>query len=166
MIRLAVRCRPEQADLVLAELSVLAPNGVEERHVPADLAAAPGATADPATTGALVEFAIYGAEGELPAIGELEAELDGELVELEATEVADDWAERWREFHRPVTVGGRITVRPPWTTPADPDSSNAPAEPAAPEAPGAPIEIVIDPAQAFGTGAHPTTRLCLAAMLA
>ena len=28
--------------------------------------------------------------------------------------VADDWAERWKQFHEPVLVGGRIWVRPPW----------------------------------------------------
>ncbi len=46
MIRLAVRCRPELAEQVLAELLVLAPSGVEEER---------GADC--------VEFAIYGAPG-------------------------------------------------------------------------------------------------------
>ena len=58
-------------------------------------------------------------------------------------EVRADWPERWREFHRPVRAGG-LWIGPPW-------------EPA-PPGPGA---VVIDPGQAFGTGAHPTTRLCL-----
>ena len=57
-------------------------------------------------------------------------------------EVADDWAERWRDWHRPLDVGP-LRVRPPW-------------EPARPGA----LDIVIDPGQAFGTGAHPSTRLC------
>ena len=69
-------------------------------------------------------------------------------VSVSGTEVADDWAERWREFHRPVLVGERVWVRPPW------------AEPRA----GA-LDLVIDPAQAFGTGAHPTTRLSLELLL-
>ena len=47
---------PEQADLVLAELTVLAPNGVEEERGPG-----------------YVEYAIYGGEGELPELGEIEA---------------------------------------------------------------------------------------------
>ena len=64
MIRLAVRCRPEQAEMVLAELTVLAPGGVEE------------------TAGeGYVEYAIYGAEGELPDIGEVEAASGDGLVE-------------------------------------------------------------------------------------
>lgn len=136
MIRLAVRCRPQQAELVLAELTVLAPGGVEEAEL-----------AD-----GRIEYAIYGAEGELPDLGQVEAGLGDGLIEVASREVPDDWAERWREFHNPILVGERIWVRPPWSEPygADPDV----------------IDLVIDPGQAFGTGAHETTRLCLEAILA
>jgi len=64
--------------------------------------------------------------------------------------VSDDWDERWKRFHVPVLVGGRLYVRPPWEQPA--------VRPRV-------VEIVIDPGRAFGTGAHPTTRLCLELML-
>lgn len=136
MIRLAVRCRPEQAELVLAELTVLAPGGVEE--VAGD---------------GYVEYAIYGAEGELPDLGEVRAASGDDLVEVESTEVADDWAERWRAFHKPLLIGdpdegSSIWLRPPW-------------EPAREGA----LEVVVDPGQAFGTGAHPTTRLCVEALI-
>jgi ribosomal protein L11 methyltransferase len=131
LIRLAVRCSPEQADLVLAELTVLAPNGVEESR---------GAD--------FVEYAIYGGEGELPELGEIDAMLGGGLVEVSSTEVADDWAERWREFHRPVLVGERLWLRPPWSEPR-----------------AGSLDVVVDPGRAFGTGAHPTTRLCLELLL-
>jgi ribosomal protein L11 methyltransferase len=127
LIRLAVRCRPEQAELVLAELAVLAPNGVEEEPGPG-----------------YVEYAIYGAEGELPDLGGVEAAAGGSLVEVKATEVPDDWADRWQDFHEPLLVGGRLWLRPSWKPPRD----------------GA-IDVVVDPGRAFGTGAHPTTRLCL-----
>jgi ribosomal protein L11 methyltransferase len=60
-----------------------------------------------------------------------------------AADVADDWEDRWREFHRPVQVG-RLWIGQPWQTPAD----------------GVTV-VVIDPGRAFGTGAHPTTRLVL-----
>lgn len=135
MIRLAVRCRPEQAEQVLAELAVLAPGGVEERQLESGL----------------VEYAIYGAEGELPDLGEVEVALGDDLIEVESTEVADDWADRWREFHRPVLIDERIWVRPPWSEPHKRSDV---------------IDLVVDPGQAFGTGAHETTRLCLEAMLA
>jgi ribosomal protein L11 methyltransferase len=64
--------------------------------------------------------------------------------------VPDDWRERWKRFHAPVLVRGRLYVRPPWE-PA-PVRSNV-------------IDLVIEPGQAFGTGAHPTTRLCLELLL-
>ena len=95
-----------------------------------------------------VEFALYGAPGELPEFPRGPAEVAGVRVSVSGTEVADDWAERWREFHRPVLVGERVWVRPPWAEPR----------------PGA-LDLVIDPARAFGTGAHPTTRLSLELLL-
>src|SRR5688572_6664977 len=97
MIRLAVRCGPEQAETVLASLLELAPNGVEEERGPG-----------------WVEFAIYGAPGEVPELGELEAAAGDSLVEVTTTSVPDDWADRWADFHRPVVVGGRIGIRPSW----------------------------------------------------
>jgi ribosomal protein L11 methyltransferase len=60
-----------------------------------------------------------------------------------STEVEDGWEERWRDFHRPVQVG-RLWVGPPWEA-----------------APARGVVVVIDPGRAFGTGAHPTTQLCL-----
>lgn len=64
-----------------------------------------------------------------------------------AEDVADDWADRWRAFHRPIRVGP-LWVGPPWEQPP----ADIPA-------------VVIDPGRAFGTGAHPTTRLCLELLL-
>ena len=128
MIRLALRVRREDAEVALAELLELAPGGVEE----VDL-------------GDRVEYAIYGAPGELPALPDLEAAAGDALVEVRTTEVADDWGERWKAFHSPVEVGP-LRVRPPW---ADARAG----------------DIVIDPGQAFGTGGHETTRLCLELLL-
>jgi ribosomal protein L11 methyltransferase len=90
-----------------------------------------------------VEFALYGAPGELPELPTGPAELAGIPIEVTGRDIGDDWADRWREFHKPAQIG-RIQVRAPWHEP--------PAEG---------IDIVIDPGQAFGTGAHPTTRMCL-----
>jgi len=132
MIRLAVRVERERAEIVLAELLSLAPAGVEEVAVGPDV----------------VEYAVYGAPGELPALPDLTAAAGDALVEVRTSEVADDWAERWRSFHRPLVLDDRLAVRPPWEPPTE-----------------AEVEIVIDPGQAFGTGAHATTRLCLELML-
>ena len=127
MIRLAVRCEPEYAEHVLANLLELAPNGVEEERGPG-----------------FVEFAIYGPPGEVPDLGELQAAAGGGLVDVTTTSVPDDWADRWTDFHRPIEVSGRIGVRPSWWDPKE-----------------GLIDVVVDPGRAFGTGGHPTTRLCL-----
>lgn len=133
MIRFAVRCRPELAERVLAELVELAPNGVEEER---------GET--------YVEYAIYGPPGELPAMPDIEAAAGEGLVEVSSTEIPDDWADRWRDFHEPITVGGRLLVQPSWL-PLDDRAAG--------------IAVVIDPGQAFGTGSHATTRMCLELLL-
>jgi ribosomal protein L11 methyltransferase len=135
MIRLALHVARADAELALAELLELAPSGVEE-----------------VDHGATIEYAVYGAPGELPALPYLRAAAGRALVDITTTEIGDDWDTRWRSFHRPVTIGGRLHVRPPWSDPVDERAQL--------------LEIVIDPAQAFGTGAHPTTRLCLEALLA
>lgn len=139
MIRLAVRVRREDAELVLAELLELAPSGVEEAEVGEGL----------------VEYAVYGSPGELPQLPDLRAAAGEALVEIATSELPDDWPERWKRFHRPVLIDGpesspSLHVRPPWEPPSDRGDVR---------------EIVIDPAQAFGTGAHATTRLCLELLL-
>lgn len=132
MIRLAVRCRPELAERVLAELLELAPGGVEEER---------GRT--------YVEYAVYGVPGELPSLPDLEVAVGPGTVEVETSEVPDDWADRWRDFHRALRIGGRLVVRPSWEK-GDPSDE---------------LEVVIDPGQAFGTGGHPTTRMSLELLL-
>jgi ribosomal protein L11 methyltransferase len=105
-----------------------------------------------------VEYAIYGAPGELPSFPTGEASVGGVVVSVSGEPVADDWAERWKRFHEPVLVNPPAThaphavqpvfVRPPWIDPH----------------PGA-LDLAIDPGQAFGTGAHPTTRMSLELLL-
>jgi ribosomal protein L11 methyltransferase len=116
---------------VLAALLELAPGGVEQ--VDGD---------------GFVEYALYGAPGELPSFPAGEASVGGVVVSVSGEPVADDWAERWKEFHEPVLVGDRLFVRPPW---ADPRPCT--------------LDLAIDPGQAFGTGAHATTRLSLELLL-
>jgi ribosomal protein L11 methyltransferase len=116
---------------VLAALLELAPGGVEQ--VDGD---------------GFVEYAVYGAPGELPSFPAGEASVGGVVVSVSGEPVADDWAERWKEFHEPALIGDRVFVRPPWTSPR-PDV----------------LDLVIDPGQAFGTGAHATTRLSLELLL-
>lgn len=57
----------------------------------------------------------------------------------------DDWVRRTQSQFEPIRISQRLWIVPTWHTPADP----------------AAINIVLDPGLAFGTGSHPTTRLCL-----
>jgi ribosomal protein L11 methyltransferase len=60
-----------------------------------------------------------------------------------------DWAEAWKAFFPVLRVGRRLVIRPTWRRHrAGPDD----------------VVIALDPGMAFGTGLHPTTRLCLAAL--
>jgi ribosomal protein L11 methyltransferase len=75
----------------------------------------------------------------LRPIGELETRLVQE----------EDWADAWKSHFPVLRVGRRLIIRPTWLEhQAQPDE----------------VVIALDPGMAFGTGLHPTTRLCLAAL--
>jgi ribosomal protein L11 methyltransferase len=61
----------------------------------------------------------------------------------------EDWAHAWKKFYKPMHIGKRIVLKPSWEefTP-EPDD----------------LVVELDPGMAFGTGLHPTTRLCVAAL--
>lgn len=82
---------------------------------------------------------------ELAAYTDLSGEvrMRAAFADVTADEIPEGWEERWREFHHGVRIGA-LWVGPPWERP--PDDAHA---------------VVIEPGRAFGTGAHPTTRLCL-----
>lgn len=63
-------------------------------------------------------------------------------VAVEASEVARDWEEGWKEHFHPIVIG-RIRTRPPWESP---------------DTAAGLIDVVINPGLGFGTGLHPTTR--------
>lgn len=61
----------------------------------------------------------------------------------------EDWAAAWKQHFPVMRVGGRLVIRPTWrryrARPGD-------------------VVLALDPGMAFGTGLHPTTRLCLAGL--
>lgn len=57
----------------------------------------------------------------------------------------EDWAEAWKRHYRPIPIGARLLVLPSWL----------------PAPPGERLILRLDPGQAFGTGTHPSTQLCL-----
>ncbi|MDP1633896.1 MAG: 50S ribosomal protein L11 methyltransferase, partial [Gallionellaceae bacterium] len=57
----------------------------------------------------------------------------------------NDWVRLTQSQFEPISISPRLWIVPTWHTPCDPDA----------------LHIVLDPGLAFGTGSHPTTRLCL-----
>jgi len=81
-------------------------------------------------------------QGSLTALG-----LSGAKGPIEVHEVPiEDWGRNWKKHFKPLPVGNRLLIAPPW--------EHGPF-------PQARILIRIDPAMAFGTGHHATTRMCL-----
>ena len=136
MIRLAIRVARADAEAVLAELLELAPGGLEERE-----------------DGDAVEYVIYGAPGELPALPDVRAG-------------GGRRARRRLDERGPRRLVGALEGVPPagrreLALPA----AARPAAVGARRSTATGIDLVIDPGQAFGTGAHHTTRLCLELLL-
>ncbi len=61
----------------------------------------------------------------------------------------EDWGESWKRFFKPIRITPRFLVKPPWSKV---------------QARKGQILLSIHPKMAFGTGTHPTTKLCLQAL--
>jgi ribosomal protein L11 methyltransferase len=86
-------------------------------------------------------------DGARAALGHLQAFDLRPIAELETRVVHEsDWAEAWKSHFPVLRVGERIVVRPTWRRHR--------------RRPGV-VLLALDPGMAFGTGLHPTTRLCL-----
>ncbi|MBP7186541.1 MAG: 50S ribosomal protein L11 methyltransferase [Ruminococcus sp.] len=68
--------------------------------------------------------------------------LEAELASLRE----EDWANNWKQYFKPFTIGGKLAIKPSWEEYENTDGR---------------VVLEIDPASSFGTGAHHTTRLCL-----
>jgi ribosomal protein L11 methyltransferase len=125
----------EELELVAADLFDQGALGVElQDHA---TQAMPGTPALPDGRGrAVAHF-----EHRLEALEAAQA-FGGEVVEI----AEQDWSVSWRAHHKPMRVGPRSWVHPPWEKPRSLAGE---------------VEIAIDPGMAFGTGSHPTTSLCL-----
>ncbi len=72
---------------------------------------------------------------------------DGPEAFESATEITDSgWAEKWKEHFRARKIGRRLVIKPSWEEFARADGD---------------VVLTVDPGQAFGTGTHETTRMCL-----
>ncbi len=82
------------------------------------------------------------------ALGHLQAFGLRPIGELETRVVhEEDWAHAWKAHFPVLRVGSRLVIRPTWRR-----HRRAPDD----------VVLALDPGMAFGTGLHPTTRLCLA----
>lgn len=131
-----VETAPELAEAQSAELWELGASGVEVRD--GEAMPMPGQAPPP---GRAVLVAWFSGRGDAAAAA---AGLGGRVEEVPD----QDWGEAWKRGLAPFTVG-RVHVRPSWVAAA---------------APAGAVEVVLDPGMAFGTGTHPTTALCLAAL--
>lgn len=116
-------------------VTVRAPADRAEEARAAALELVPGGFAE-SEDGSAIVLSLYVAASRV-------AEIRAVFADAVAEPLAPGWEDAWRAFHRPVRAGG-VWIGPPWEQPPA-------GEPA----------VVIDPGRAFGTGAHPTTRLCV-----
>ncbi len=92
---------------------------------------------------ALIASVIEGVEG-LKKDG-----LWGQLEITFNTVAEEDWAENWKQYFKPLTVGDKLLIKPSWEEVSEDEGR---------------IILEIDPASSFGTGTHHTTQLCLTAI--
>lgn len=155
-LELAVTCDTEAVEAVSEILSRVAPGGVSVEPGYRLTDEGLGAVVDagrPATVRAYlpardpraVREAVAAADR---ALGHLSAFGLREIGALVTAVVHDsDWASAWKRHVRVMRIGRRIVIRPTWRR-----HRRAPGD----------VVIAMDPGMAFGTGLHPTTRLCLA----
>ena len=154
-LELSIECDQEAVEAVSEILSRAASGGVSvEQPFTTEqegLAASPilGAPATiraylPAIDMAAAEKAIAETRERLGHLTAFELRPIGQLQVREVHE--EDWATAWKEHFPVMRFGSRIVIKPTWR-----DYDPAPDD----------IIIALDPGMAFGTGLHPTTRLCL-----
>jgi ribosomal protein L11 methyltransferase len=84
------------------------------------------------------------------ALGHLQAFGIRPIGELRTRLVHEaDWVEAWKAYFPVLRIGERLVIRPTWRRHRAVDGE---------------VVVALDPGMAFGTGLHPTTRLCLAAL--
>lgn len=74
------------------------------------------------------------------------SEFFGPLTVSSVSMKEQDWAETWKKFYKPLTVGDKILIRPEWENVENTDGK---------------VVFTINPGMSFGTGTHESTQLCL-----
>lgn len=142
---------PAEVDAVAAILRDVAPGGVTVEE-PVDLLGPEQGFRVRGGEPVLVRAYLPGSELGAVLVDQLRVAMATAFphVELIARPLYEqDWAISWREFFGVVDYGGRIVIVPSWVEHTLPPGQ---------------LAVRLDPGQAFGTGHHETTRLCLAAL--
>ena len=155
-MELAVTCDVEAVEAVSEILSRVAPGGVSVEAGFSLVDEGLGAEIDPSAPATVRAYlpardtiAVRGAvDGVDRALGHLQAFGLREIGELRTQVLHEsDWAGAWKRHVGVLRVGRGIVIRPTWRR-----HRRRPGD----------VVIAMDPGMAFGTGLHPTTRLCLA----
>ena len=84
---------------------------------------------------------------ELKALKQRDSQNEFGRLECVATKVnEEDWANNWKKYFKPLSIGNKLLIKPSWETVEDTQNRKI---------------LEIDPASSFGTGQHNTTQLCL-----
>lgn len=100
-------------------------------------------------TKGIIHIYISPEENPAEAVSFLEERLSAENIEHEITInecKTEDWINNWKKYWHPVPIGNRLLIKPAWELAEDTHGRAV---------------LNLEPGLAFGTGSHPTTRLCL-----
>ena len=100
-------------------------------------------------TKGIIHIYINPHENPLEAVSFIRERLENENIEYELSTadcMTENWVNNWKQYFHPMPVGSRLLIRPTWEDEYDADDRKV---------------LHIEPGLAFGTGSHPTTKLCL-----
>lgn len=100
-------------------------------------------------TKGIIHIYINPHENPLEAVSFITERLNSENIEHEiktASCKTEDWVNNWKQYFHAMPIGKKLLIRPLWEKEYDTDGR---------------IVLNIEPGLAFGTGSHPTTKLCL-----
>jgi ribosomal protein L11 methyltransferase len=155
-LELAVEADPEAVEAVSEILGRAAPGGISVEPAFRLVDEGLGAQVDPSRPATVRAYlpardraaADRAADEVATALGHLQAFGLRPIGELNTRLVDEvDWADAWKEHFPVLRVGRRLVIRPTWRR-----HRRRPDD----------VVLALDPGMAFGTGLHPTTRLCLA----
>lgn len=100
-------------------------------------------------TKGIIHIYINPQENPMEAVSFIKERLESEGIKYEIKMsdcAAEDWVNNWKHYFHPMPVGEKLLIRPTWEEKYDPQGRKV---------------LHIEPGLAFGTGSHPTTKLCL-----